>query len=511
MAGTMTVAAMSLLFCCNALAAPAEVITAYGNEFSLNGNAFCFIGVNIRGICHYGYGDILPYTNSSHIGENLDGVVSMEGKVVRLFAPTKFATNQQNVDRLKIVLDKMETWGLKAIICLTDFYNSGFCPQGDEGYYMTQPGGWTTLDDTWFKGGYTNNYKPYVQLAVSQLKDHNAIFAWEIGNELTDLKDPDGIISFTADIASTIKSLDPNHMVTTGYLAIDHLQIGEQKGYQLYADPNVDFITVHSYNGEEHSANRAVHSRLGKPLILEEYGWSSSHGNRVTNTQAQVDKWFDQRAARGFMQWGYQAQSYDIGDGDNDLGMDKYAHSDYSDLFSIYSNKASEIANNPITLPARLTPEGDNVALSSVSWQADSIYSADFGGDKVYDGIISTGSKWTSQGTAPPHWVAIDLGRMCSVNGITIRMSGAANEYVDYNFKEFNVQSGSSLSGPWTADFNVSNPAQFSFVHCLYDTPKELRCVRIYITDAGIDNYSRLPEMEVYEVKTATSGWVLYE
>ena len=211
------------------------------------------------------------------------------------------------------------------------------------------------------------------------------------------------------------------------------------------------------------------------------------------------------------MQWGYQAQSYDIGDGDNDVGMDKYAHSDYSNLFTIYHNKATEIASNPITLPSRLYPEGSNVALNSIGWLADSTYSSAYGGDKAYDGIISEASKWTSAGSAPPHWLAIDLGRTCSVNGITVRMSGAANEYVDFNFKSFQVQSGNSLNGPWTTDFNVENPAQFSFVNCLYDTPKNLRYVRIYITDSGIDNYCRLPELEVYESTTAVCGWELYQ
>lgn len=493
-----------------ALGQPTELITAYGSEFNLSGQAFRFTGVNIRGICHYGKGDILPYTQESHIEENLNGVVAMGGKVVRLFAPCKFATHQENVNRLKNVLDKMETKGLTAIVCLTDLYNSGFCPQGDGSYYMAQPGGWTLLDDTWFQGGYKNNYKPYVELAVNQLKNHNAIFAWEIGNELTDIKTPNAIIDFTADMASAIKAIDPWHMVTTGFLAVDHTQIGEQKGYDLYADQNIDFITVHCYNGEDHVANWAVHSRLGKPLVLEEFGWSSDHGNRVTNTQAQMEQWYANRAARGFMNWGYQAQSYDIGDGDNIYGIDQYAHTDYTELVNVYSNRSTQIADNPITLPGRLEPEGTNVAPFSIAWQADSTYSGDYGGDKVYDEEISGESKWTSNGTAPPHWVAIDLGRTCSIDGVTLRMSGAANEYVAFNFRAFQVQTADTLSGPWSTDFTVNNPARFSFHHCLYESPKEFRCLRIYVTDAGIDNYARLPEIEVYELRTDAKSWIYY-
>ncbi len=492
-------------------AAPTELITAYGDEFSSGGFAFRFIGVNIRGICHYGYGNPLPYTLSSHIDENLDGVVAMGGKVIRLFAAVNNATHQQVADRLENVLDKMETRGLKAIVCLTDVYNTPFHPNGDDGYYQLQPGGWTLLDDTWFSSGYTINYLPWVELAVNQLKDHNAIFAWELGNELTDIKNPNNIIAFTKNVAAAIKSIDPYHMVSTGFLSIDHTQIGEVNGVNLYSDPNIDFITEHSYNGDDFVVNHGVHSKVGKPLVLDEYGWASSAGNRVTNTEAQVEKWFTQRESRGFMNWGYQAQSYDIGDGDNIFGVDRYAHSDYNEMVGIYSAKAAEIAANPVLLPTRLEPVGTNIAGESTAWQTDSVYGSNWGGEKAIDGVISDGSKWTSDGSAPPHWLALDLGTERLLDGFTVWMSGATGELFSYSFKDYAIQSGSSLSGPWTTEFTDHNPAQFSVRHSIFDIPKLVRFVRIYITDTGIDNYARLPEFEVYETDTAASQtWVYY-
>jgi len=500
-----------LISCAVCQSAPSHYITAYGDEFSSGGTGFEFVGVNIRGLCHYGKKDILFWPETRHIDENLDGVASMGGKVVRFFGPCKFASNQENIDRIKIALDKMEARGLLGIVCLTDFYNTGFCPQGDESYYTEPYSYLILLGDAWFKTGYKVNYKPFVEMCVSQLKNHNAVFAWELGNELTDTGDPDTIMDFASDMASTIKSIDSRHMVTTGFIGVDHLQIGEAKGCQLYLDPNIDFITEHAYNNYYQAQNHAVHSRLGKPLILEEFGWNTTFGHRPTNILAKVNHYFDVREARGFMQWGYQAQSSDIGDGDNNLGMDSYAHPDYSELFAIYSSRASQLADNPAPLPLRLEPEGENIALLSVGWDADSIFSSAYGGDRVYDGAISEQSKWTSQGAAPPHWICIDLGRPALVNGITIRMAGAANEYISFNFTEFLVQTGSSLSGPWSTDFTVANPAQFSFIHALYENPKELRCIRIYITNCGVDNYARLPEIEVYEIKTLCRNWNLYK
>lgn len=490
--------------------APTEVVEPYGTYFSLNGQPYAFVGVNLRGIAHYGEGDILPYTTEAHSDENLDAIAAMGGKVIRLFAACKFATHQENVNRLQDVLNDMESRGLKAIVCFTDVYHSGFHPQGDDTYYMSQPSGWTLLDDTWFKGGYENNYKPYVELAVTQLKDHNAVFAWELGNELTDIKDPDAIIPFTTTMAAAIKAIDPWHMVTTGFIGIDHTQIGETQGYDLYNDPNIDFMTQHSYDGSDQPQNHAVHSRLQIPLVLEEFGWTHDKGDRVANTTAQMDRWLDDRAAWGFLQWGYQYQDHDIGDGDMIFGMDRNFHSDdYNELYTLYSNWATQLANAP-ALPDRLSPDGSNVAIFSTEWQTDSSYSSSYEGDKAYDGVVSGSNKWTSDGSSPPHWLILDLGQQREINGITLRMSGDANELIDFNFKSYRLESASSMSGPWTTEFEVDNSPQFSWVHSLYDTPATFRYLRVYITDTGIDNYARLPEIEVYEEKAGIETWALY-
>jgi hypothetical protein len=508
----LIIVTLTCFFSGGAFAAPSasELVYAYGDEFYINGISYRFVGMNIRGISHYGQGNPLPYTTTGHITENLDGMVAMGGKVIRLFAAVNNTTKEDAANRLESVLDAMETRGLKAIVSLTDLYNTPFHPQGDDGYYMSQPGGWTLLDDTWFAGGYTVNYLPWVEHVVNQLKDHNAVFCWQLGNELTDIKNPNNIIAFTANVAAAIKAIDPYHMVSTGFLSLDHTQIGETNGYNLYADSNIDFITVHSYNGAEHHVNHAVHSRLRKPLLLEEYGWDAAAGDRVTNTTAQLTNWFTNHQVRGFMNWGYQAQSYDIGDGDNIYGIDQYAHPDYTAMVGLYTTKAAELAAGTFPQPDRLEPDGVNVALSSTGWLADSTFSSAYGGDKVYDGVISGASKWTSDGSAPPHWLSIDLGQERSVNGITLRMAGAAAEDYRYAFKVYEIQSGTSLSGPWATEFSVSNPAQFSFLHSLYDTPKTLRYLRIYITDSGIDNYCRLPEFEVYEEVTGVGEWWVY-
>lgn len=213
------------------------------------------------------------------------------------------------------------------------------------------------------------------------------------------------------------------------------------------------------------------------------------------------------------MNWGFQAQSFDIGDGDNIFGIDRYSTTDYDAMTGLFKTRADLIAANPMDLPSLTEPQGENLARHATAWQTDSNYNSSFGADKAIDGVLSAASKWTSAATAPPHWIALDLGQECRLTGFRIRMAGDAAETVNYDFTTFQVQAGPALTGPWTTDFTVSNPAQFSSQTLLYPSQRQARFVRLYITATGIDNYARLPEFEVYGYAgpTGVSGWILYD
>lgn len=498
----------------SASAQPADLVATHGREFAYNGKVLRFVGMNIRGLSHYGRGNPLPYTSLGDVDTNLDGMVAIGAKVVRLFAANKHFSHDDNAAHLEYVLDHMQTRGLKAIVCFTDLYTTDYHPPGDDAYYMLQPGGWTLLDDTWFSTGYTVNYLPFVETVVTRLKNHSAVFAWELGNELTDIKTPNNIIPFTLDVASHVKAIDPHHMFTTGFISVDHTQIGVENGVSLYSNSLIDFMTVHSYTGDDPSQNREVYGRVEKPLILEEYGWDKNVGDRVASTQTQMTKWFDQRQVRGMMNWGYQAQATDIGDGDGIFGIDRYSFSDYTQMTALYKTKADFFAANPMDLPNLAAPAGENLSLGAVAWQTDSNYGAAYGGDKACDGIVTALSKWTSAGTAPPHWIALDLGQEKYLTGFVVRMAADAAETILYDFPAFQIQTAPALAGPWTTDFTVDNPAQFSLIRERYDTPRAARCARLTITNAGVDNYARLPEFEIRGSNAPTAGlqgWVLYE
>ena len=149
-------------------------------------------------------------------------------------------------------------------------------------------------------------------------------------------------------------------------------------------------------------------------------------------------------------------------------------------------------------------PPGDNLALEAVDWSASSSYNSDFGGNKAYDGLITAGSKWTSNGSGAESWLALDLGAVREITGFIVRHAGDAAEPAHYNTQSYRVESGSSLSGPWSGQATVSNQSQANATTSVLADRVTARYVRLYITDAGIDNYARIPEFEVYGFAVST-------
>lgn len=175
------------------------------------------------------------------------------------------------------------------------------------------------------------------------------------------------------------------------------------------------------------------------------------------------------------------------------------ARTDMSQEFKNPANRSGAPAPSPTPPPATPTPAPEqNVALGK-SWRASSVYGADWGGDNAVDGVVSVASKWTSNGTTAESWLAIDLGQAYEVTRFVVRHAGAAGEADYFNTQSFRVEIGPSFSGPWTVLATVNNAGQTDDVsEVVLNAPATTRFLRLYITDAGIDNYARIPELEVY-------------
>jgi lysophospholipase L1-like esterase len=143
-------------------------------------------------------------------------------------------------------------------------------------------------------------------------------------------------------------------------------------------------------------------------------------------------------------------------------------------------------------------PGDVNLARTAGADAADSVYGPDWTAAKARDGLL--GTKWTSTGTTPDHWLALDLGAIANVSCIVVKHAGAGGEPGYYNAQAFAIESAPDLSGPWTVRFTSSNPYQLNTSQFTFASPQPIRYVRLNISDAGIDNYARIPEFEVWGV-----------
>ena len=149
----------------------------------------------------------------------------------------------------------------------------------------------------------TDAYAKQVNLLLGRVNRYSgrrytedpAIMAWELANEPRPMR-PAAAESYkrwVAAAAALIKSKDKNHLVVVGHegrMGTDDLRLFEE----IHADRNVDYLTIHIwpknwswFKGHEIAADfegvvaktlayteehLRVAERLGKPLVLEEFG-----------------------------------------------------------------------------------------------------------------------------------------------------------------------------------------------------------------------------------------------
>jgi hypothetical protein len=315
-------------------------VTVSGTDFMRDGARLRFVGVNLRGLPHFGTA-ILPYAPVSEIETELAEAARMGARVVRVFAAGSDADAATVAARLGQVLDRAEAHGLTVIVTLTDFYPTTLFPQGDEGAYA-DAGGFTILTTTWFRSGFRTHYLPWVHEVAQRYATHPAIFAWELGNEIKCDGDHAAFFGFVDETAAAIRSHDTHHLITIGMITARWLSDAE--AHDLYARPSVSFLTIHDYDAAHSFTDFEVAqaSAANKPLIEEEAGFSS--GDRAARTDADIRYTVDTRGMRGFMQWGFVAVTHDDGNGDRTFGVDRIFHAgDYDAIFSVYSAAATRI------------------------------------------------------------------------------------------------------------------------------------------------------------------------
>ncbi|ROV91363.1 hypothetical protein VMCG_09706 [Cytospora schulzeri] len=142
-------------------------------------------------------------------------------------------------------------------------------------------------------------YRNYIKVLVDRYKASSAIFAWELANEPRCNGCATSVLTkWASDTSKYIKSLDRAHMVTLGdegwFAPADSNLVTGNDGSYAYSGsegvdwisnleiPTLDYGTFHlypdswgynySWGNEWILQHDAVGKRVGKPVILEEYG-----------------------------------------------------------------------------------------------------------------------------------------------------------------------------------------------------------------------------------------------
>jgi len=326
-----------------------DFVQTNGSKFTVNGQALRFIGVNIRGLLHYGDTRLLRHSHHTHADIQLRAAQEMGARVVRVFGANRHLGVEDTGNRLQQALDQVAAHDMYLIFSFTDVHHdTGFNVPGDERFYQDN-----RLNKAWYEGGYKQNYRPFVEYLVKRFKDHPRLFAWELGNELKAWAPgvvlPDLFMQFAEHLSNRIRELDRGHLITTGIINSGNLGCSPSQAKRLYELPNLDFMTAHVYYSQNNSnqwleleAQRAesdanLAQQLKKPFIIEEIGFEG--GDRARLTEHHLQKWFDQKRAAGFMKWGLMATNQDIGDGDNRFGLHRN-HADYRKVVNKIRNRA---------------------------------------------------------------------------------------------------------------------------------------------------------------------------
>jgi len=280
--------------------------SASGTNFIIDGKQQYFAGTNTYWI---GF-----QTNNADVDLVMKNIASSGMKVLRVWGfndvtsdpgantvyyqsfingEAKINTGANGLERLDYVVKSAEEHGIKLII---NFVNN-WTDYGGMAAYFSYAG--IKSNAEWYVSEKAQTqYKAYIKAVVSRYSDSPAIFAWELANEpRCNGCDLDVLNKWVADSAAYVKSLDSAHMVTTGEEGFGlegdgsyPYQFGEGGDFNATcADPNVDFCVYHLYpeswgtdaNGEqwgnEWIENHAkVCKALGKPCVLEEFGFSNT-------------------------------------------------------------------------------------------------------------------------------------------------------------------------------------------------------------------------------------------
>ena len=304
-------------------------IKVNNNHFIKNGKPYYFIGTN------YWYGGMLASKNGNRerLKKELDELKSLGITNLRVMAtaeggdqdytvipatqPTQGKYNQDLLEGLDFFLNELKKRDMDAILYLTNNWewSGGMAKYLEWNGYGKVPNP-NLKPNTWPQFmSYTaqfhqcepckNSFLEHIKFMLNRknsvngipYKQDKTIMAWEVANEprIWNVENEKAFTNWLNEVASTIKSIDKNHLLTTGSEGKAGSNDDIAAFERTHNNANIDYLTMHIWpknwgwyniNDEKNSTEVAIKKtndyidehikvaqNLKKPLVLEEFGF----------------------------------------------------------------------------------------------------------------------------------------------------------------------------------------------------------------------------------------------
>jgi endo-1,4-beta-mannosidase len=268
-------------------------------QFEWNEQPFRPVGVNYYPRTHPWTGTWTQF-NGTELAEDFAIIKSLGGNCVRTFIqwelvePAPWIYNTTIIDRIVEFFEIASEADLAIMLSFFDFGPPSWAGLSDDDPMYTDP-------------DLIAHQVAQLELIIPLINHTKAAFMWDLRNEPTSSVIPiSQFVRWVENLTTTIRALGDNHYVVVG------------GGYGNFEDPRpyaalVDAVCMHFYGAsKEPQRRRAFENYLqmfkqsGKPVIVQEFGWSSS-GNVTESMQADYYRimfnLFDQHEIAGVMPW----------------------------------------------------------------------------------------------------------------------------------------------------------------------------------------------------------------